>query len=504
MNNDSHGKRLGTFDVIARKVMGEVELAGPNTFAYLFDHETFTVPLSEPRLTGVLHDLSKVTLLDCIPLQGPIRGERHGVAACSWRLFPHFVVVGDRHLDPTLSNVEEVTFTFEDARALFYDFDAFGVLLDAAPFIKDIVRASNSYREVATGDSAVLAYFAGAKEIVRLQTRIGLLTVSHSPSVSGGGPSGARIENTILVTIRPQQPIDFGLATDHVLDVLRLFELLIGRPQELSSFWIGVTGGIEEERPMRVHWSMGPRRSNEDIERRTPHPGDVLVSAVQDKTEFSAVAVGWLASDVERKNARCRFSGSFGQGNRYDIDRLVGAANMFDILPVSAAPKDIVLSAEMADAQSKCRAMFSELKPSDAGMRDIRQSMLGHISRMGRSSLKQKVRYRARALVELCSERFPDLELVLNEAVECRNYFVHGSPTKIDYGDSDYLSFFVDVLEFVFAAGELVEAGWDVVRWCKTGTCMTHPFGRTRIEYPDRVTALKRDLEAAKLAAKGN
>jgi hypothetical protein len=173
---------------------------------------------------------------------------------------------------------------------------------------------------------------------------------------------------------------------------------------------------------------------------------------------------------------------------------------MFDILPPSVAPRKLELSPEMADAKAKCRAIFRDLRPSESDMKDVRQSMLGNIGRMGDSTLRHKVRSRAKAIIELCGDHFPDLELVLREAVECRNYFVHGSETSIDYGDSDHVSFFVDVLEFVFAASELIDTGWDMVRWSKTGTTMSHPFGRLRVVYREKLRALTRDLGATRKA----
>jgi hypothetical protein len=39
------------------------------------------------------------------------------------------------------------------------------------------------------------------------------------------------------------------------------------------------------------------------------------------------------------------------------------------------------------------------------------------------------------------------------------------------------------MLEFIFAASELVEAGWDVEKWAKQGSCGSHPFGELRQHY---------------------
>ena len=89
-------------------------------------------------------------------------------------------------------------------------------------------------------------------------------------------------------------------------------------------------------------------------------------------------------------------------------------------------------------------------------------------------------------------ERFPDLYTVIDEAVNCRNYYVHGGDRRFDYEAShEVLNFFIDTLEFVFATSDLIEAGWDIKAWCETPTSMSHPFGRYRITYEGNLNKLR-------------
>jgi len=82
--------------------------------------------------------------------------------------------------------------------------------------------------------------------------------------------------------------------------------------------------------------------------------------------------------------------------------------------------------------------------------------------------------------------------LVLNEAVDCRNHYVHGSTPKFDYTQNfDMVCFFTDTLEFVFAASELIEAGWNIRIFTETPTTMSHPFGAYRVNYDRHLQALK-------------
>ena len=46
-------------------------------------------------------------------------------------------------------------------------------------------------------------------------------------------------------------------------------------------------------------------------------------------------------------------------------------------------------------------------------------------------------------------------------------------------------------LEFVFAASELIEAGWNIRTFVETPTSMSHPFGAYWVNYKKALTALK-------------
>ena len=111
---------------------------------------------------------------------------------------------------------------------------------------------------------------------------------------------------------------------------------------------------------------------------------------------------------------------------------------------------------------------------------------------MGKSNLKQKIRHRAQRLIDVAGKGFPELLTVTDEAVNCRNHYVHGSDPRFDYsGNFDAVVFFIDTLEFVFAASDLMEAGWDVKPWSETYTTMSHPFSRYRVNYAAGLQMLK-------------
>jgi hypothetical protein len=57
--------------------------------------------------------------------------------------------------------------------------------------------------------------------------------------------------------------------------------------------------------------------------------------------------------------------------------------------------------------------------------------------------------------------------------------------------------FFTQTLEFVFAASDLLDAGWAIGPWLQQGTTMSHPFGIYRVAYQNSLQALKTLLGTA-------
>ncbi|MGE5566383.1 MAG: HEPN domain-containing protein [Parcubacteria group bacterium] len=164
---------------------------------------------------------------------------------------------------------------------------------------------------------------------------------------------------------------------------------------------------------------------------------------------------------------------------------------MFDILPSSALPSEVELSLEMATLRDRTRKLFKEL-PAGAE----RDSVLHALGRVGRPSLRHKILHRAKFLLEKIPTQLPELSLVVDLAVDCRNHYVHGSEPKIEYSKNFFecVPFLTNALEFIFAASDLVQAGWEIDAWSRQGTTMSHPFARFVLNYDHGREGLKQLL----------
>jgi hypothetical protein len=486
-------RKSGSFRLTSGvEVPGELSLKGGATSLDLYSDAFFDTHASQD-IAGTFHDRSKVSLIGCITTTGAGRGSRAGEHYHFCSVFPHFVLIGDRHITSTDRTIDAVSFAVDDAPSIFYDFDAFGsATTDAREHMERIAEAKKDRgRTIEIGEHPLVFYFTGKYDIFVAHTVLGKVSASHGISYSSPGPTGIEVQNTIRVSITFDMGQTVEEAIAAVIDTLRFLEVIAGRPQNIPelAFRLAPNAGEERQTMLDAYWCMPPRREKED-ESLKPHPGDLPLQAGRSPDQFAQVLAHWLERHDEWRNARSRYATASAYQNRYETDRLVGAANMFDIMPVAAFPAVAPMSPELEKERDAARKAFRALPSSPE-----RDSVLNALGRIGKPALKRKIRSRVKLITDLVGAQFPELELVTDQAVDCRNFYVHGTPGKFDYGTHfEQTTFFTDTLEFVFAAADLIEAGWDIAEWIKDGTTMSHPFGQYRVGYTERLAELKKLL----------
>jgi hypothetical protein len=496
-------QRLGTFTLGALELVGELVLDSERTALRLF-YESPTGSRYDSnlwwgtdlikRIVGTLHDGRQVTLVDCL-LQGT-RSTLGGKTALT--IYPHYVIHGPGHLDPAAPSITQIQVEIEDAATLFYDFDAFGVVVDEArPLVQTLIehqRASMARfmeehgggpgRSIPdAGPDAMATYFSGRRELAKIDTCLGTILVQHNPLPSFGGPDGTAIGDRITISLDFAMPRSFADARNALLSVVHFFSLLLGRQQNLMSLHVSTIG---KEHFLDVYWSSPPRRQESSA--LGPHPAELLIDPLNDETEFRSILPRWLRREPEWKDARERFTTCFYQQNVLTTDRLVAAANMFDILPVSAVPTQVEIGDDLREARDVARASFLALPNSPE-----RDSVLGVLGHIGKPTVKRRIRHRARPIVAAIGNSVPKLIAVLDAAVNCRNHYVHGTDPECNYVENfiDTAGFFTDALEFVFGASDLIEDGWNIEAWHRTRGGRHHPFGDFTENYRARLARLE-------------
>ncbi len=443
-----------------------------------------------------------MSFLNCI-IEGEGGYSAQGRQTHEVRLHPHFATLGARAFCPD-DGICRLGVVVDDFAAIYYDFHAFGVDLDAKEHIGAILETLHAKvgHRVEPGDQPVIAYFTGRSRLFSANAPFGRVSAGHRVSYGTGGPGGVRISNAVMTNLEFDPPTTFEQAIENLEPVYAFLHLIAGRRQNLTR--IDLELDAPKNRPdlnnLQVYWSSPPNRPIVAGE-RGPSPTDLPLNGGIQPTEFAELLERWLAVHHERRDARLQFSDGFSKGDRYDYGRLVSSANMFDILPASAVPKDVDLPKDLQAARTEARRLFRALPQSIE-----RDSVLGALGRLRTANLKHKARHRGQIVLAAAPGHFPDLILVLEEAINCRNHYVHGTPANIDYRGNNFFEtvpFFTDTLEFVFAASDLIEAGWKIKPWLEAPTAMSHPFGSYRVSYNERLRALKARFEAAASGAEG-
>ncbi|HEY9081482.1 HEPN domain-containing protein [Magnetovibrio sp.] len=453
-------------------------------------------------LHGVLSDGTKASLIECVWLGAT--DHRWGEETQSeQRFFPHYVLTGESYISSGEDKIRAINYHFENVHCLVNGFKTFGNIHPTQDEFRDILKSEHerhqgiaenhnwgtSEFDPEIGDHPFLMYFSGLWEIVKCHAELGAVSLTNRSSHGFGSSQGVGIKNEITVNLEFANLMPVSKAFQSLSILHSFFELCLGRRQRY--LWIeavlddkGVESSGRMPPQLDVHWSY----CNEQItgETEPTQYGDILIDPGAEKEEFSKMLSGWLNTNSVIGEARGRFSSAFHSG-AYGIDRIVGAANMFDLLPESHVPAKIELDDETNAAVETCRKQFKGLPDSFA-----RQSVLSVLGRVGTASLRDKICHRADILIKAAPEKFAEIHLPCSQAVHCRNHFVHGSDVAFDYREHfNGFAFLVDTLEFVFAASDLIELGWDYNSWRAKGSSLSHNFGAYVVNYEGNLRILK-------------
>ena len=343
---------------------------------------------------------------------------------------------------------------------------------------------------------AEVAWFSGEALVCDVETAVGRFAARNLVLANYGGTKGARVRSRILLTLSFSPAVDFETAMRRIHAVRRFLEVVAGRHQRLKRVTLKIAhAGDEPTDEGRVRdylelYVCGDVRDPAERRNRA-HVTSLPFTNVLEGETFPRVLTRWLAVDDARLTARSRFRSNFVQGESFSIDRLVAAANMFDLLPADAAPPGVPVSDDLANAVRAARTAFKALPDTFE-----RQAVLGALGRVGKPALKHKVLHRAEPLIRRGGHVLPELDFVLSEAVDARNLYVHGSLPKRRTAKlfSDHSIFLTEALEFAFACSELIEAGWEFGGWLNKVRSADHVFSRFARFYGDALADYRADI----------
>jgi ApeA N-terminal domain 1 len=485
---------FGEFKIGNDPIFGELTIDGPKTNLYLQSEKDFRPSANKDRtIHGALQDKRLVTLVSCnIPLTAGTSISRSSNYSFA-NIFPSYVVIGDSDLIPAMKSVRAISWLLDDTHLAFYDFDAFGTSYSPTKFIKGVLSENERKigRKIKFGPRPQIQYFAGKLIPFSCDIGFGKFSVSHAVSGNSGGILGVWMNNKIRCVIEFSPALDFHAALRKSDEISKFLGIVVGRPQSMEGIKLSLA-----KKPKMHPWhdvieSVPTKRDDQGGE-FSVGSSDVLLDGIRRPGEFKKVLRHWLETGQEFEFSRARFWDSFKKRSIYDADRIIAAANMFDVIPSSVFSNEIKLTPEFQGAVDTSKALFKKLLVAQE-----RGDILGALSRLSKPNLKPKIKYWATA-IDRGADGYEDLDYVIDRAIECRNFFVHGSAPEFDYLKNTILvKFLVTALEFCYVFPQFIKAGWDLKHW-KAESGSRHPFGDFTYFYGHNLQNLRDIVKASK------
>jgi len=163
-----------------------------------------------------------------------------------------------------------------------------------------------------------------------------------------------------------------------------LFELASQSRQNVEDIVVELCRGERTER-LVLHHILREHKKTENLS-----PADALVNGGMNPAEFTAVLIRWMDTQKTRRSARRRFIENFRLGHHYKIDRLVGAANAFDLLPSNDFNKKGLVPKEVTGLLADFKNQVKGAAEKSAAINQCKDRLLNSIYLAGGLNLREK------------------------------------------------------------------------------------------------------------------
>ncbi|MDW2201719.1 MULTISPECIES: HEPN domain-containing protein [Vibrio] len=478
------------------KVFGEITFDGINTIAKIWSSEPILIKSVSDNIYGLIYDgMRYITLIDSIFLSengaSTVRQGKEFVRRYNCIIHPRFIAIGSEWLENTAS-IEEAWFSTDKLERVFHDHNAYRSVINVdEDLINDLIKRDLEYSERKLGFQSNIndhiekkhydigAYpsiylYTGSKEILSFKTVLGKVSLYHIEGQSSYGGSGVTSDILTQFHIFLNKSANVKKIVYECWKIHNFIEILSGQEDYPSQIGVS-TKESEDGSYFEIYVS------TDTVEDSDEH-FDSLLNARMDKDYLSGIFQAWFDRHEDWKDARNQLCHTYSSKS-YNIDRVVRCANIFDLIPDKSK---VDLPEEIEEAKAQARKTFKKL-PDSLEKRSILQAL----GRLGTKTLKHKIDNRIDIISSSCDFDFVELNFIAHQAVDCRNYFVHGGNKKFDYTlHLDMVNFFIDTLEFIFVVSDLIDCGWKINDWLKPYT-PNHKVGRYFNKYPHYLSQLK-------------
>lgn len=495
----------GPFYIAEKQASGHLTVKNSRVTLNMLTRGRDHVPFEAGDLHGVLEGGKKASLLNCIGRGSATHLIKENEVWQNATYEPSFFVIGKKHIDSEFEEVHGIEFSFTNAECLVGFSDAIGserpdpeklreFLEACAKKDREILREhGNEFPERPVpeiGTYPEIAYATGVFDLLSAACDIGELKLSYRRTGMSANAKGVRMKNRLYCRINFNAAASVEGSIRHLHQALLFFELILGRAQRIRSINLIVESAEEgeQEEYLDLIWCTSDRKNINSP--KSTHAIDILIDPVNRPEEFSIVFSTWMDTMPDMEEARQRFSRCLRKASKFGPGRLIASANVFDLLPQRLLPRPSPTLGKLSDLLSKFKSEVKGLPKTDR--RDAVLLALGFVAKV---SLRDKINFRAEGI----KKEFPklvDVDVAIKSAVRCRNRYVHGSEGEFKYEkDIPLFAFLTETLEFIFAASDLIDLGWDIGAWSSPGTVQSHPFGAYLVSYGGYMDLLREKLE---------
>jgi hypothetical protein len=461
---------LGHFTVQGTHHAGALFMDGANSKLEIYSNDF--LHLKDEEMTcvrGVSKEGVSISAVYCVPLILSGSASYHDKHKSYMTLRPNYVILGPRYLDPEENVIASISFTFSEANQLFYDWGTFGHIIWqhrlSFGLLREILRGvRRAAKHRRRGGRLDLYYRWDRGPIIEAVCNVGKITIWNATGGKFPSPDGLDVRNRVRITCTFSTLVNLEAALLVQRQMMSLFELAAQARQNVDDIMLEHTGAPEET-PLTL------RVIHEEREKvDTLMPTDALLNGGLHEEEFTTVLTRWMDTSSDRRTARQRFMEGFRRGYSYKTDRLIGAANAFDLLPSTDFSKQGALPSEVETLIAELEDRVKAAAKDSAAINDHKERLLNSLGLVRGLNLRNKVLQRWATVPSAIASKLPEMENAIAQSVRARNFFVHGSEAKMPaQAVYDLSPFFTDTLEFVFGISELYHCGWDANRWAKDG-----------------------------------
>lgn len=398
---------------------------------------------------GKTHDNKKITLLDCI-VNNNSHFNRQGERSYGCNIYFHTLIIGDSEINKKDDRFCSISLEVNNSSTLFRFFKNFSYIHSPD---ETLINAINSQKNLFGGkvnENAIVSYFNGNFKIFEQDTKIGKIKATNNIVTSGGNSvNGINIKNTIILTISFDKAVFLKDAFSRAHELSSFLRLIGGRGLAFNNISLKKHGDeLSAFNVLHNSFSWGDNMEN------TYHSSPLIDIPSDD---FNKILKNWF-DKTERKDVRYNFYNTYFK-NIYSPNRLIIAANMFDVFPSDNKKKELSLEERELLSELKIK-----IKTDFIDHQEIKDKLLNSIGILSRCSLKDRIMERLEIIKPYPWVNFENLAFIVDKAIQCRNYFVHG--TKVNKLEQEkiigHLSLFITTFEYIYAVSELVECGLEM------------------------------------------